>query len=169
MYATIDLKKVLGVTLHVDARQTPTQAFEMEVEFEPGAASGLHVHPQQDEYYLMREGELELYLHGKWHRLGPGKEMLIPKGAKHGFRNSGSKRASALNTHTPGLRLWDYYTKMHQLINEGKISGMGGFKNSIYLSLLVSQYPDILKLSNPPAPMIQSAAFLGKLLGYKIS
>ena len=168
MQTIIDLKIVLGVTLHYDTNQTPAHPFEMEVEIEPGANSGLHVHPKQDEFYHIREGELELYFNGKWHNLEPGREMLIPKGAQHGFRNTGTKRAIAYNKHIPGLRLQGYYETMNQMINEGKVSGMTGFKNSIYLSLLVLQYPDIIKLSEPPAPLIKAAAFIGKILGYKI-
>lgn len=168
MKTIIDLTKVLGVKLHYETNQTSAQPFEMEVEIEPGANSGLHVHPQQDEFYHVREGELELYLNGKWHTLGPGQKISIPKGEQHGFRNTGTKKAIALNKHIPGLRLQEYYTTLRRLINEGKVTGMNGFKNSIYLSMLVLQYPDIIKLTTPPVPLIKAAAFAGKVLGYKI-
>jgi mannose-6-phosphate isomerase-like protein (cupin superfamily) len=168
MQTIIDLKKILGVTLHYDTNQTPAQPFEMEVEIYPGANSGLHVHPQQDEFYHIREGELDLYLKGKWHKLERGREILILKGTKHGFKNTGTNSVTVLNKHIPGLRLQEYYKTMHQMINEGKVSGMAGFKNSIYLSMLVLNYPDIIKLSEPPVLLIKAAAFVGKIMGYKL-
>jgi hypothetical protein len=168
MLTILDLKKVLGVTLYYDASQTPAQPFEMEMEVEPGGNPGLHVHPQQDEFYHVKEGELEVYLNGKWDTLGPGEEVLIPRGAQHSFRNTGIQKAVAHNKHIPGLRIQEYFEKMNKLINEGKVTGMNGFKNSIYLSLLVLKYPDIIKLSKPPGALIKAAAFTGKILGFKI-
>jgi mannose-6-phosphate isomerase-like protein (cupin superfamily) len=168
MQTTLDLRKILGATLRYKTDQTPAHPFEMEVEIEPGGTSGIHVHPKQDEFYHIREGELDLYLNGRWNTLGPGGEIRIPKGVKHGFRNQGIHKAIALNKHIPGLRIQEYYTTMQRLTEEGKVSGMTGFKNSIYLSLLVLQYSDIIKLSTPPMPLIWAAAFMGKILGYKI-
>jgi len=168
MLIILDLKKVLGVTLYYDASQTPTQPFEMEMEVEPGGKSGMHVHPQQDEFFHVSEGELQVYLNGKWESLGSGGEVLIPTAAQHGFRNTGIQKVVAHNKHIPGLRIREYFETMHKLIKEGKVTGMAGFKNSIYLSLLVLKYPDIIKLSKPPDAFIKAAAFMGKILGFKI-
>ena len=168
MTTTLDLRKVFGVIMTYNTNQAPNKPFEMEAKFEPGAKSGIHVHPEQDEHYYITGGEMEVYLNGSWNKLRVGEEMHIPKGAEHAFRNSGGQQAIATNQHIPGLRTQEYYETMGRLINEGKITGMTGLRNGIYLSLHAVKFADVVILHQPPDAFIKIIAILGRLCGYKV-
>lgn len=168
MTTTLDLKKVFGVRMTYNTNQAPSEPFEMEAEFEPGAKSGLHVHPEQDEYYKITKGEIEVYLNGSWNKLGVGGEVHIPKGAQHAFRNLGNKPALATNKHIPGLRTQEYFETMQRLINEQKVTGMTGLKNGIYLSLHSVKFADVVILRQPPNALIKATALIGQIFGFRI-
>ncbi len=168
MKKTLDLRKVFNVILSFESGQNPSEPFEMEMQLVPEGRSALHAHPRQQESYDIKEGELEVYLNGRWITVKAGQQVLIPQASKHAFRNSGTKNAIALNKHIPGLRTEEYFETMQRLINERKITGMTGFRNSIYLSLHTVKYADVLKLYQPPNALIKAAAIIGRVLGYKI-
>jgi mannose-6-phosphate isomerase-like protein (cupin superfamily) len=168
MTTTLDLRKVFGVMITYNTNQAPSEPFEMEAKFEPGARSGIHIHPEQDEYYSITEGEMEVYLNGRWNKLLIGDEVHIPKGEQHAFRNSGRQQAIAINRHIPGLRTQEYFETMGQLINDGKITGMTGLKNGIYLSLHSVKFADVVILRQPPEALIKITAIIGRLFNYKI-
>jgi len=168
MNKTLDLRKVFGVILSFESEQNSSEPFEIEMQLVPGGKSALHGHPHQQESYDIKEGELEIYLNGKWNTVKAGQQILIPQASKHAFRNSGTKNVIALNKHIPGLRTEEYFETMQRLINGGKITGTTGFRNSIYLSLHAVKYADVLRLYQPPSLLIKAAAIVGRVLGYKI-
>jgi len=168
MKKTLDLTKVFGVILSFESGQNPSEPFEMEMQLVPGGKSALHAHPRQQESYVVKEGELEIYLNDRWSTVKPAQQVLIAQATKHAFRNAGTKDVIALNKHVPGLRTEDYFETMQRLIDEGKITGTTGFRNSIYLSLHTIKYADVLKLYQPPNVLIKAAAFIGRVFGYKI-
>jgi len=57
---------------------------------------------------------------------------------------------------------------MERLIKQGKITGMSGFKNTLYLSLHTVEYQDVLILVKPPDLLVKLAAGFARLLGYSI-
>ena len=73
-----------------------------------------------------------------------------------------------MNKHIPGLRTEEYFETMQRLINDGKITGTTGFRNSIYLSLHTVKYAEVLKLYQPPNVLLKAAAIIGRVFGYKI-
>ena len=168
MKKTLDLRKVFGVILSFESGQNPSEPFEMEMQLVPGGRSALHAHPRQQESYAVKEGELEIYLNDRWSTVKADQQVLIPQLTKHAFRNSGTKNVIALNKHIPGLRTEEYFETMQRLINEGKITGTTGFRNSIYLSLHTMKYTDVLKLYQPPNVLIKAATIIGRMFGYKI-
>lgn len=164
----LDLRMVFGIALIYDANQAPNQPFEAEVKLNPGGKSAIHIHPEQEEFYKVREGELEILLNGKWKKLVQGEELLINKGAVHAFRNEGTQKVVVINKHIPGLRTREYFETMQKLILQRKITGTTGFKNSIYLSLHAMKFRDVVVLVRTRKVLVQVAAFAGKILGYKI-
>jgi quercetin dioxygenase-like cupin family protein len=167
----IDLKKVLGVVAEYDEDQkliSPDRPFEVKATFYPGAASIIHIHPYQDEYYKVHQGEIELYLDGEWKVLKAGEEAFIQKKAVHGFRNTSSHPAYLTNIHTPGLNFGASLVAMESLARAGKIDGVKGFKNLVYLSLHSLNYMDTVVSVNPPGFVLKLMAKFGALFGYKL-
>lgn len=167
----IDLKQVLGIVAEYEEDQqliSPDKPFKVKATFYPDAESNIHKHPYQDEYYKIHEGELELYLDGKWKTLKAGEEAHIPKNAVHGFKNSTSHPTYLTNIHTPGLNFGASLVAMAKLAKEGKLNGTKGFKNLFYLSQHSLNYTDTIVSVKPPKFVLELMAKLGALLGYKI-
>jgi quercetin dioxygenase-like cupin family protein len=166
----IDLKQVLGIVAEYNNDQqlvSPDKPFELKCTFFPGAASNIHTHPLQDEYYKVHEGEIELFINGKWKPLRAGEEAFIPKNAIHGFRNSTSHPAHLTNIHTPGLNFGASLVAMESLVKEKKLNGIKGFKNLVFLSQHSLKYEETIVSVKPPRFLLRAMAKLGILLGYK--
>lgn len=167
----IDVSAVLGVKVlcaDVPADELLDRPFSAEVHFIPGAKSARHIHPRQDESYQVLTGKLDLFLDGRWHTLGPGQSLDIPKGKVHAFRNSTNEITKTVNTHDPGLRFQEYLEVMQKLIQEGKVTNMTGPRSGIYLSLHSQEFRDVAVLVRPPDRFLKVMARIGRSLGYKL-
>lgn len=60
----------------------------------------LHVHPDQDEWYLVQEGRFAIRVGGDSFDLGPGDALLAPRGVPHAFAST-TDRARMLVTFLP--------------------------------------------------------------------
>jgi hypothetical protein len=94
--------------------------------------------------------------------------MRIPKGAVHAFRNSTKTTARALNTHDQGLRTQEYLERLEQLIREGKVTGMFGLRNGIYLSLHSMEFRREFVAVRPPGWLLRALAKVGVVLGFRL-
>jgi quercetin dioxygenase-like cupin family protein len=59
-----------------------------------------HTHDDQDDAFLVLEGEVEFTVGDGTVRAGPGTVVSAPAGSRHGFRSAGGK-ARVLNFHAP--------------------------------------------------------------------
>jgi mannose-6-phosphate isomerase-like protein (cupin superfamily) len=167
---TLDLRKVFGMIVTYDENQqlvSSEMSFDVITELYPGGESAIHIHPQQEEIYEVKEGEIQVYLEKTWRTLKAGERVTIPKGTIHAFRNIGKQKAIAFNSHNPGLRFGEMLETIHQYINEGKITSTKGFRNLAYMSSIMVKYKDVMTTIKPPSSVIKFMAKLGKLFGYK--
>jgi quercetin dioxygenase-like cupin family protein len=75
------------------------EAFQVRVDFAPGAAFGRHTHPGEEIIYVL-EGALEYEVEGKPPvTLKAGEVLFIPAGTVHAAKNTGSVKASELATY----------------------------------------------------------------------
>jgi quercetin dioxygenase-like cupin family protein len=75
------------------------EAFQVRVDFAPGAAFGRHTHPGEEIIYVL-EGSLEYEIEGKpTATLKAGDVLFIPAGTIHAAKNVGSVKASELATY----------------------------------------------------------------------
>jgi mannose-6-phosphate isomerase-like protein (cupin superfamily) len=62
---------------------------------EPGAPGPpLHFHTNEDELFLVIEGEYSFFAEGEWTDVGAGAVIFAPKGVAHCYHNSGTTKAS---------------------------------------------------------------------------
>ena len=66
---------ILGQVYYPKAVCASTFAFE--TNSEPGQFVPVHIHPDQDEFILVQEGELDLKLDGVWSKAGPGDLVVV--------------------------------------------------------------------------------------------
>jgi mannose-6-phosphate isomerase-like protein (cupin superfamily) len=105
-----------------------------QVEAGPNANGGpLHVHPRQEERFIVQEGALRvrLGLRGS-HLIGPGQEIAIPAGKPHTFRVEGS-----------GARFIAEFRPPHE-IGELFVDlfAIGGTPRASDIADLMERYPD---------------------------
>lgn len=110
---------ILGQTYFPKACCETTFAFE--TNSEPGQSVPVHVHPTQDEFILVQEGELELKLDGVWSKAGPGDLVRMPKGIPHGYFNKSDKPCRALFWVSPAGKLEDLFEALHELDDVEKV------------------------------------------------
>ena len=80
-------------------------AFAFETNSEPGQFVPVHIHPTQDEFILVQDGELHVKLDGVWSVARAGDLVRMPRGVPHGYFNKSDKPARALFWVSPAGRL----------------------------------------------------------------
>lgn len=104
---------ILGQTYFLKAACASSFAFE--TNSMPGDAVPVHVHPTQDEFILVQEGELDLKLDGVWSKAYAGDIVRMPKGVPHGYFNKSDKPCRALFWVSPMGKLKDLFEQLHDM------------------------------------------------------
>jgi quercetin dioxygenase-like cupin family protein len=66
-----------------------------------GKRTPLHTHPNEDETFMVLEGEILVHVEGTEHLVGPGGVAVVPRGTRHAFLVT-SEMARILALQTPG-------------------------------------------------------------------
>jgi quercetin dioxygenase-like cupin family protein len=90
-------------------------AFAFETNSAPGQFVPVHVHPTQDEFILVQEGELALKLDGTWQTARAGDLVRMPRGVPHGYFNKSDRPARALFWVSPAGRLKELFETLHDM------------------------------------------------------
>lgn len=80
-------------------------SFAFEANSDPGQFVPVHIHPTQDEFILVQEGELSLKLGGVWTTAKAGDLVRMPRGVPHGYFNKSDKPAKAFFWVSPARKL----------------------------------------------------------------
>lgn len=96
-------------------------AFAFETNSEPGQFVPVHVHPTQDEFILVQEGELELKLDGEWSTARAGDLVRMPRGLPHGYFNKSDRSCRALFWVSPAGRLEALFEKLHGMTDTDEV------------------------------------------------
>lgn len=104
---------ILGQTYYPKAVCETTFAFE--TNSNPGDFVPVHIHPTQDEFILVQEGELDLKLDGVWTKAKEGDLVRMPRGIPHGYFNKSDKPCRALFWVSPMGKLKDLFEHLHDL------------------------------------------------------
>ena len=109
-----------GVTLNILGQIYYPKAwcettFAFETNSEPGQHVPVHIHPTQDEFILVQEGELDLKLDGVWTKAKAGDLVRMPRGVPHGYFNKSDKPARALFWVSPAGKLKELFDELHEL------------------------------------------------------
>lgn len=89
--------------------------FAFETNSEPGQFVPVHIHPNQDEFILVQEGELDLKLDGEWVKARAGDLVRMPRGIPHGYFNKSDKPTRALFWVSPAGMLEQLFGKLDNL------------------------------------------------------
>lgn len=90
-------------------------SFSFETNSEAGQFVPVHVHPTQDEFILVQEGQLEVKLDGVWSVAKAGDLVRMPRGVPHGYFNKSDKPARALFWVSPAGKLPELFARLHNM------------------------------------------------------
>ncbi len=110
---------ILGQVYYPKAVCEATFAFE--TNSEPGQFVPVHIHPNQDEFILVQEGELDLKLDGVWTKAVAGDLVRMPRGIPHGYFNKSDKPCRALFWVSPMGQLKDLFEALHDLTDVARV------------------------------------------------
>lgn len=90
------------VHIHLTGDETGGRTGLVELTGAPGDMPPLHLHREEDEGFMVLEGELTVYVAGgEPLRLGPGGSVLAPRGVPHVYEVTSSEPARWLAISTP--------------------------------------------------------------------
>ncbi|MGX9965459.1 cupin domain-containing protein [Roseomonas sp. F4] len=89
------------VAIRLHAAQVQGRFSVMESLAEPGCATPLHLHAEEETFYVL-EGRPTFRLGEKIFAAGPGDLVLIPAGTPHGWINAADRPCRMLATFAPG-------------------------------------------------------------------
>ncbi|GAB5373724.1 MAG: cupin domain-containing protein [Acuticoccus sp.] len=110
---------ILGQHYFPKAECASTFAFETNAA--PGQFVPVHIHPTQDEFILVQEGELDLKLDGVWSKARAGDLVRMPRGVPHGYFNKSDKPAKALFWVSPAGKLKDLFVALDDLTDVERV------------------------------------------------
>ena len=96
-------------------KSTCESSFSFETNSEAGQFVPVHIHPHQDEFILVQEGELHVKLDGVWSVAKAGDLVRMPKGVPHGYFNKSDKPARALFWVSPAGKLEALFEALHDM------------------------------------------------------
>ncbi|WP_135465926.1 cupin domain-containing protein [Crenalkalicoccus roseus] len=96
-------------------------SFAFDTLFPPGTFVPPHIHPTQDEFIRVLEGEYELLLDGQVAYARAGDLVRLPRGVPHGIFNKSGKPVRALFWVSPARKLFELFTRIHGLSDPAEV------------------------------------------------
>ncbi len=99
-------------------KQVSESSFSWHATFPPGTFVPPHIHPTQDEFIYMLEGEFELIVDGKMMASKPGDLIRMPMGIPHGIFNKTDRIVKCFFWVAPTRRLYDLFWAIHNMTEQ---------------------------------------------------
>lgn len=104
---------ILGQTYFL--KESCESSFSFEVFGETGTFVPPHIHPQQDEFIYLVDGQMELILDGQTHTLEKGGMARMPRGIMHGYKNIAPGISRSLFWVSPTRKLHELFNLIHNV------------------------------------------------------
>ena len=88
-------------TVKVSSADSNGAFFALEDRVVRGKTTPLHMHPDEDEFIYVLDGEIVAHVAGEEHRVGKGGMVVFPRGVPHSFLVT-SETAHLFGVQTPG-------------------------------------------------------------------
>ena len=99
-------------------KQVSESSFSWHATFPPETFVPPHIHPTQDEFIYMLEGQFELMLDGKTVFANPGDLVRMPMGIPHAIFNKSDRTVKCLFWVSPTRRLYDLFWAIHNMAEQ---------------------------------------------------
>ena len=150
--------------------ETNGELLQIDMFVKPGGfVAAEHVHPFQQERFVVKSGRITLRIDGQEQEFTAGEEATVPPATPHVWWNSGIEELQVVLEFRPAGRFDRFITSFFALGQAGKTNAKG-VPNLIRYAVIDREYNDVLYPSKPPRA-VQKVIFallypLGRLLGY---
>jgi mannose-6-phosphate isomerase-like protein (cupin superfamily) len=116
----------------------------------PGGAITEHVHPHQQERFIITAGEVHITVNGKEHVVGPGDTLDVPAGVRHSESNHGSVEVVGVIELRPALGTKEMFEAFAGLAAEGKTTRRGAPDSPLQLGATIWHFRRESRATAPP-------------------
>jgi mannose-6-phosphate isomerase-like protein (cupin superfamily) len=116
----------------------------------PGGAITEHVHPHQEERFIVIAGEAHFTLNGKEFVAGAGDTIVVPAGVRHSEGNPGSAEIAAVVELRPALRTKELHEAFAGLVADGRTTPRGAPRNPLQLGATFWHFRHESRVTSPP-------------------
>jgi mannose-6-phosphate isomerase-like protein (cupin superfamily) len=134
---------------------------EMRARYAPhGGFPPAHLHPHQEERFLIERGRLLFEVDGHLRSVAVGEQIVVPRGAVHRVRNAGDEPAVALWQTRPALRTGEFLTCAVAARDGGGV---------LRLAAVVDEHRDVYRIAVRPRWLttrsVRALAAIDRLVG----
>jgi quercetin dioxygenase-like cupin family protein len=116
----------------------------------PGAAITEHVHPHQEERFIITAGEANFTLNGAHLVARAGETIVVPAGTPHSEGNSGTAEIEGVVELRPALRTKQLHEAFAGLVADGRTTPRGAPKNPLQLGATFWHFRHESRVTSPP-------------------
>ncbi len=116
----------------------------------PGGAITEHVHPRQEERFMISSGEAHFTLNGEERVVGAGDTLVVPVGARHSEANRGEADIVGVVELRPALHSKEMHEAFAGLATEGKTTPRGAPRNPLRLGATAWAFRADTRVTSPP-------------------
>ena len=113
--------------------QLSESSFAFDTLFPPGTFVPPHVHPDQDEFIRVLEGDFDLWLDGEDQKASAGDLIRLPMGCKHGIFNRSMADTRALFWVAPSRGLYDLFVRIDRVADPAEVVRIAAEHNIHFL------------------------------------
>jgi Cupin domain len=117
----------------------------------PGGVIPEHIHPHQEERFIINAGEGHFVLDGEERIVGAGETIVVPVGVRHSQQNRGSSEVEGVVELRPGLHTRQLHEAFAGLAADGKTTPRGAPRNPLQLGATLWHFREETRVTSPPA------------------
>jgi quercetin dioxygenase-like cupin family protein len=122
------------------AEDTGGELLQFRLVVQPGGfVTAQHIHPSQEERFMIKAGTIRLRIGKEERTLFAGEEGIVPPGTPHAWWNTGSEPFDTVVEFRPALRLADFLATFFALAKDGKTNAQG-MPNLLRMAVIFRKY-----------------------------
>ncbi len=137
----------------------------------PGGSITEHLHPHQEERFIITAGEAHFTVNGEGRIVGPGETIVVPIGVPHTESNPGAEAIEGVVELRPALHTKQMFEAFGGLGSEGRTTSRGAPKNPLQLGATVWHFRHESRATSPPVwiqnLVLPPLALLAKMFGVR--
>ncbi|MGD0375581.1 MAG: cupin domain-containing protein [Streptosporangiaceae bacterium] len=116
----------------------------------PGGVITEHVHPHQEERFIVLAGEARFTLGGEERVAGAGETIVIPAGVRHSEGNPGRAEIEGIVELRPALNTKQWHEALAGLVADGRTTPRGAPRNPLQLGATFWHFRHESRVTSPP-------------------